>query len=450
MPRTYRSWSEYLRDRKGLAIVGTAAATSACNSAAGEPPTDDDTSAFTVTPSTSAFSPSPAPQAAPQAPATPVVPPQDDAPATGGAFNPSNPPSDAQDDDPQDAPAPPPPAAAPAPTAPQGDTGGGNDSDAQDAQDGEPVSAQDPQTPPAPPQATDAPQDDSQDDPVDGDDDNPDAGADDGPTADTPAQSDGGQNDAPAPAPAAPPPAPSTGDEAAFGAPDLLLSIEDVSTVEGGRVSTFDLGPDVASVRIADGPEVGNLTVNPDNTLALVLSMPDAKDHTGNLSFELEVSYTDGSTQNIAKSLNVTPVEQGDGWGHGDFYMLETDEDGELVIQHGDNHRVLHISGSDSALSREDIAQIEGIGVSQVDGAFLAANAQYGATPDMALDDRMGRALWEELTGPDAEPGSHWMLFEKGHEYYVDRLIQQGTNGEDELHPLYIGSYGEGELPVLS
>ncbi|MEM7508242.1 MAG: hypothetical protein AAF415_16030, partial [Pseudomonadota bacterium] len=46
--------------------------------------------------------------------------------------------------------------------------------------------------------------------------------------------------------------------------------------------------------------------------------------------------------------------------------------------------------------------------------------------------------------------GSHWMLFEKGHEYYVDRLIQQGTNGEDELHPLYIGSYGEGELPVLS
>ncbi|MEO9576812.1 MAG: hypothetical protein ABJ263_14955 [Tateyamaria sp.] len=221
--------------------------------------------------------------------------------------------------------------------------------------------------------------------------------------------------------------------------------------VEGGRVATLSVGEsqDIASVRIADGPEVGNVTVNPDNTLALVLSHPDVKDFTGTLEFSYEITRTDGSLETVATTVNVTESSQQDGWGAGDFYMLQTDDAGELVIEHGDNHRMVHVSGNDLALSREEIAALENLDLSEIDGEWLA-DSIYGRTQDTALDDEAGQVLWEEITGDDATPGSHWLLFEKGYEYEVGRLIGGGAEGESELHPLYVGSYGEGTLPVLN
>ncbi len=249
----------------------------------------------------------------------------------------------------------------------------------------------------------------------------------------------------PQPAPA-PQPAPTPAPEPNSAGP-IDLSGNGPIDVAAGRVSTLDFGGNVSDVRILNGPDAGNLTVNPDNTLALVLT---GTSHQGPLEFTAEVTYADNSTQIITKSLNATPLLQKLGWATGEkHYMLETDDEGELVIEHGDNHRLVHVSNSNDALSLADIAALEGLKVDDITGEWLAKNPDYGSDPNVALDEKAGMTLWRELTGENAEPSSHWLLFERGHEYSVGRLIEEGTKGESELHPIHVGAYGKGDAPKM-
>jgi hypothetical protein len=72
-----------------------------------------------------------------------------------------------------------------------------------------------------------------------------------------------------------------------------VLTAGQISEVSAGRVTTLEHGGDnIASIRVIEGPQFGNLTVNPDNTLALVLSHSQ---QTGQISFSYEVTYEDGS-----------------------------------------------------------------------------------------------------------------------------------------------------------
>jgi hypothetical protein len=238
------------------------------------------------------------------------------------------------------------------------------------------------------------------------------------------------------------------GESSSNGAPsEISVPLASATEVPAGRVTTLDPGENVVSVRILEKPEVGNLTVNPDNTLALVLT---GTKHSGPLSFEYEATYADGTTQTLTQTVDVTPLQQLKGWSTGEnVYMLETDEAGHLVIEHGDNHRLVHISASDDALSAADIAALEGIREDQITAQWLMQNKEYGASPDMALDPTVGMRLWRELTELMDRPGSHWLLLERGHEYDIKRLIEEGTQGESELHPIYVGAYGDGAPPVL-
>jgi hypothetical protein len=205
---------------------------------------------------------------------------------------------------------------------------------------------------------------------------------------------------------------------------------------------------------VLDGPSHGNLTVNPDNTLALVMSM----DHqfSGNMSMSYEVSYNDGSTQVFNDNVNVRPSVQEAGWGQGDVYQLETDAQGELIVEAGANHRDVFISESNSALSINDIAQMEGISAGQVTGAWLADHPEYGGSENMALNSEAGMRVWNEITGPGAPASSHWLQFERGYEYdnlgsnYNDDLQITGIEGESELHPVHITAYGSGSNPVIN
>lgn len=219
----------------------------------------------------------------------------------------------------------------------------------------------------------------------------------------------------------------------------------------GGRVSTLEVAnqENVASVRVLDGPSHGNLTVNPDNTLSLVMSM----DHTfsGSMNMSYEVSYNDGSTQTFNDTVNVQPVTQGAGWSQGNHYMLETDSNGDLIVEAGDNHREIYVSGSNDALSVEDIAAIEGISSSAITGGWLAANPQYGGSEGMPLDAPAARLLWDSVAGQGSAPSSNWLMFEKGYEYDLGGTLDlRGTTGEDPLHPVHITSYGEGAKPIIT
>ena len=66
----------------------------------------------------------------------------------------------------------------------------------------------------------------------------------------------------------------------------------------------------------------------------------------------------------------------------------------------------------------------------------------------MALAADIGKDVWEEIN--DGGPTSNWLLLERGYEYQMDRVILPGFDGESELHPMHVTSWGEGARPVFS
>ena len=229
-----------------------------------------------------------------------------------------------------------------------------------------------------------------------------------------------------------------------------LISVGDGRVdVTTGRVSTLEHdGDDIASIEILSKPDWGNVTVNPDNTMALVLSMGQS---TGNLSYSYKVTYDDGSTEVVDQPLRVVAGSQADGWGSGDYYTLEEGDDGSFVVEHGDAHRKVYLSDSDDALSASDIAALEGLSANQITGKWLAANPEYGADESMALKADIGMDLWNEITGD--KNTSNWLLFERGYEYEehdLGNIVDGDSSGESALHPLYFGAWGEGAQPKLN
>ena len=205
---------------------------------------------------------------------------------------------------------------------------------------------------------------------------------------------------------------------------------------------------DLVEVRILSNVANGNATVNSDNTIALVLTNSD---FTGSQSLTYEATHADGSITQHQIGLNVVPGPQAGGWDtSANHYMLEVDENDNIVVETGENHVKVHISGADSALSLADIARIEGMSVGDVTGAFLAASGTYGQSEGLALAEDAGMVLWREVSPSGSQTSNH-LLLERGYEYSnLGRLIESGADGEDPLHPLYLGAYGEGDKPVVT
>ena len=233
---------------------------------------------------------------------------------------------------------------------------------------------------------------------------------------------------------------------------DTELPTSDAAiTAEAGRVTiiTPEGEGDIASIRILTQGEHGHVSVNPDNTLALVLS--EAPGNANALSFSYEVTYADGSTRTVNTEVALTAGKQKAGWSLGDNYMLETDANDRLVIEHGDNHRKVYVTGSDDGLTAADIARAEGISADKITADWLKKHPEYGGSEDMALAPELGKILWYGLTHITQGPTSHWLLLERGYEYNdMDRLIMPGSSGESALHPIVIEAYGTGAAPIVT
>ncbi|WP_299968466.1 PA14 domain-containing protein [uncultured Roseobacter sp.] len=220
-------------------------------------------------------------------------------------------------------------------------------------------------------------------------------------------------------------------------------------SVSGGRTTTLELNTakQITSVEIVEGPAAGNATVNPDNSIAVVMT---GTDHEGPLAVEYKTTYADGSTSTGTMKLDVQAPTQEAGWGMGQHYMLERDSDGDVVVETGDNHRKVYVSEDEKALTLSDIAAREGVAVGDIDGKWLMEHPEYGGSEDMALATDVGMTLWYELTADYQDPNSHWLLFEAGYEYTdLGKVTGRGAMGESELHPIHITSWGEGPAPVL-
>ena len=230
------------------------------------------------------------------------------------------------------------------------------------------------------------------------------------------------------------------------GTTDPTVISDGTTEVMAGRVATLQASGDVIDVRIVSGVDHGTVTVNPDNTFALVMTQSD---FVGSQSFTYEATHSDGSTSLHEVGLDVTPGLQGAGWGSGEsHYMLATDENDKVIVEAGENHTKVYLSGSNEALSLSEIATMEGMSASEITGEWLASHGGYGQSEGMALDAEAGMLLWNAVT-PENEATSNWMLFERGYAYdFGDRWDIKQT-GEGELNPLYFGAWGEGERPEI-
>lgn len=231
--------------------------------------------------------------------------------------------------------------------------------------------------------------------------------------------------------------------------PTPLPSRTENLTAEAGRVLTIEpTDSGIASIKILSQTSHGHVSVNPDKTLSLVLS--EDPDNQSDTAFSYEITYESGKTQQIQTKVDVVAGQESDGWGKGDFYMLETGADGRAVVEHGENHRKVYVTEGAHGLTAAEIAKAEGIAVSKVTGKWLLEHPEYGATPDKALDSKLGMKLWYAATGRDAEPNSNWLLFERGYEYEdLGRVVSRATRGESALNPVFIGAYGTGEDPKI-
>lgn len=221
-------------------------------------------------------------------------------------------------------------------------------------------------------------------------------------------------------------------------------------SVEAGRVAIIAPVNDapIADVKILSQASHGHVSVNPDKTLALVLS--EDPDDVAPLSFAYQVTYQNGTTKEITANVEVTPGAQEAGWGQGDFYMLETDRDGDLIVEHGENHRKIHVTMGEHGLTAAEIAKTEGLSANTITGKWLLDHPEYGSTPETALSEELGLDLWYTSTNAKYGPTSNWLLLERGYEYEnAERLLSPGASGESELHPMLIGAYGEGSDPVI-
>ncbi|CUH31958.1 Beta antigen [Jannaschia seosinensis] len=224
-----------------------------------------------------------------------------------------------------------------------------------------------------------------------------------------------------------------------------VLDPNEVAEAYSGRVTTFSpTGGNIASVEILERPDHGHLSVNPDGSLALVMT---DSDYVGNLSATYAITRTDGTIETQEATITVTEGPQQSGWGTGaSHYMLATDENDNVIVEHGENHRKVYISGD--GLTTADIAALEGISEDSVTSWWLRDHSEYGASEDMALATSPGMGLWYRINDR-GDANSNWLLLERGHEYDAGRLLPRGTSGESELNPLYVTSWGEGSAPVM-
>jgi hypothetical protein len=228
-----------------------------------------------------------------------------------------------------------------------------------------------------------------------------------------------------------------------------LTSNQPIDAV-AGRVTKITLPDGAAAVEILERPGNGRLTLDPDGTTLSYVSHDPG--FSGSEPLSLRITRADGANETVSAVIDVTPGPQKAGWATGEnIYMLRTDAADEVVVETGDNHRKVFVSGAKDALSRSDIERMEGVEVRDKDfGKWLAANPQYGGSEDMAVDAEVGGAIWSAITGRETAPSSHWLLLERGYDYAMGRLIDRGTEGESELHPVHVTAWGEGARPVLT
>ncbi|VDS07941.1 hypothetical protein PARHAE_01121 [Paracoccus haematequi] len=202
----------------------------------------------------------------------------------------------------------------------------------------------------------------------------------------------------------------------------------------GGRVNEF---PDLASV----SPDYAPLLVQQADGSATL----DLK--TVHQPVVIPGTLQDGRVC----SVSVSRMSSKNGWGRAEYYMLETDDNGDLVLEPGDYHREIWVSGDPSAWTRASIAaaQTPPIAEASVTGAWLLQRPFYGSTEAQKVSGAVAQLIIEAMHAAVASDRIHpswWLYVERGYDY-TGLDIKINLHGESPLHPRVIRAFGTGSVP---
>jgi hypothetical protein len=215
-----------------------------------------------------------------------------------------------------------------------------------------------------------------------------------------------------------------------------------IKLVEGGLDMSL-----VDDIQVNHDMTTANVTVDPDGTISIV-SYDSQYD--GSHDIDVVIKNKDGSVS--TEKVNVT-FEKSDflyNFGRGDHYTLQEDANSRYVIETGENHHKLHVTGGSHGLTLEDFAKLEGVDVETLGHRYYRDNiARIEDTyykEGYEFSEEMANILWSYSVN---EKNSNWVLFEKGYEYEDMNLYFHVMRGESDINPIYISSYGDGADPIM-
>lgn len=233
------------------------------------------------------------------------------------------------------------------------------------------------------------------------------------------------------------------------------------------NVHHISLGPNATNVEITRQPGQGWASVNPDGTIALVLTevyvdrWKDIPDEPA--VFSMDVRFDLPGAPGLLRTLSIqaTSVEYTHrthpkkghrmGWGSGQHYVMPLNAEGGSHFEPGPDHRSIHVTTGAHAWTAAMIEAEEGLEAGTVDAAWLVGRLEYGTTT-RPLEPELGADLLRVLN--DDGRGSVWLLCERGQAAYYDEAWPErlfiGRPGHSPIHPMILAPWGEGSPPVVS
>lgn len=229
-----------------------------------------------------------------------------------------------------------------------------------------------------------------------------------------------------------------------------VASLGDVPiTAPAGRTTTMDSGEaNVASIEVLSQPAFGRATANPDGTVALVLT---GTTNTDPVTVPCRITYDNASQALVTFDVTVSALLHADGWGLGDFYLLDQDANGNTVVEPHPTTFKLHVSGDAGAWTKAAIESAEGLGTLSNDAfkAYIVGQSFYGSAAE-PLTPAAGQIVWQRLASTSVYGvSSHWLLLERGYTYdkAVITPIWDRMRGRSPLHPIVVRDFGTGTRP---
>lgn len=218
-------------------------------------------------------------------------------------------------------------------------------------------------------------------------------------------------------------------------------------TYVAGRGAVIEDAGGFTILSLDTPPPVGSYTLRQDGRITADFS--DAV-NTEDATYDITYTRDNGGPEQVTVPLTLRrKLLLGD--APGDRYLPEVDASNAVVFEPVEGTRFIHVAAD--GLTLADIQALEGNPVfnqrdMRTDPATGTDGTFYGGTPALALEHKLAFQLLVNIrnSSPDFTPIA---LFYKRGDVFNGAEGEFGQIGHSALHPIFVGTYGSGDMPYL-